>query len=172
MGRGEPAAAGVRIGRVVAAHSLDGGVKVHPASDHVDRWADHLHRVWVGGRLMAVRGQRAARGEPVLLLEGIRTRTDAEQLVGQDVFVSEGDLPPLPTDEYYWHDLVGLAALDAEGQALGRVSAIWRGAADVMELQGPRGTALVPLVQAWVAVDLLAGQVTIKAEPDWVPHAD
>ena len=172
MGSGGLEEDGVRIGRIVAAHSLDGGVKVHPSSDHVDQWGAHLRQVWVGGRCMAVRGQRVARGEPVLLLDGIRTRTDAEQLVGQNVLVAADDLPPLPSDEYYWHDLVGLAALDARGESLGRVTAIMRGAADALEIAGARGTALVPLVQAWVAIDAAAGRATIKAEPDWVPHAD
>jgi 16S rRNA processing protein RimM len=165
------AADDVRIGRVVAAHGLDGGVKVDPASDHVEEWRHSLTRVRVAGRWMAVRGQRRARGAPVLLLEGVADRSVAERLIGEDVFRAAGDLPALPPGEYYWHDLVGLAVVRADGAEVGRVAAVVRAGGDLLEVKGSAGTALVPLARAWVDVELGAGRAVLRRDPDWVSDA-
>lgn len=156
----------------MGAHGLDGGLKVHPASDHVEQWADRLRRVWLNGEARTVRGSRAAGGQPIILLAGVTDRTAAERLVGTDVFVAAAELPALPPDEYYWHDLVGLPVFDAEGVRVGVATGIVRAAGDVLEVEGPKGRALVPLVRAWVDVDPAAGRVRLRLAPEWVPHAD
>lgn len=163
----------MRIGTIVAPHGLDGGVKLDPASDHVERWPGALRYVWVSGVPRAVRGWRMTRGAPVLRLEGVPDRTAAQQLVGQVVEVAAADLAPLPLDEYYWHDLVGMTVLDAEGCRQGQAVAVMRaGPQDVLEVRGGHGSALVPLVKAWVQVDLSAGHIILKQEPEWSRDAD
>ncbi len=161
----------VRIGRIVGAHGLDGGLKVRPASDHVDEWRERLQRVWLNGEARAVRGSRAAHGQPVILVAGVTDRMAAERLVGTDVFVAADELPALPPDEYYWHDLVGLSVFDAEGSWVGVATAVVRGASDILEVEGPSGRALVPLVRAWVDVDVAAGRVALRRVPEWVLRA-
>lgn len=172
MGPGTSDRDPVRIGRIVGAHGLDGGLKVHPASDHVDQWAMRLHRVWLNGEARTVRGSRAARGQPVILLSGVTDRTAAERLVGTDVFVAADELTALPPDEYYWHDLIGMPVFDVEGERVGVATAVVRAARDVLEVEGSGGRALVPLALAWVDVNPAAGRVTLRRVPEWVPHAD
>ena len=151
---------------------MDGGLKVHPASDHVDTWARRLRRVWLNGEARTVRGGRVAGGQPVILLAGVSDRTAAERLVGSDVFVAADQLPALPPDEYYWHELIGMPVFDGDGERVGVATAVVRAAGDVLEVEGPRGRALVPLALAWVDVNLAAGRVTLRQVPEWVLHAD
>ncbi len=172
MGRATSDRGPVKIGRIVGAHGLDGGLKVLPASDHVEQWAARLREVWLDGEPRAVRGSRQPRGQPVLLLAGVTDRLGAERLVGKDVFVAAEELPALPPDEYYWHDLVGMDVFDAQGLRVGVATAVVRAAADLLEVEGPSGRALVPLARAWVDVNPAASRITLRQVPEWVPHAD
>ena len=62
-------------------------------------------------------------------------------------------LPPPADGEFYHADLVGLAAVDAGGAAIGTVVAVRNyGAGDLLEiaLAGSRDTELVPFTEAFV----------------------
>ncbi|MGB9118540.1 PRC-barrel domain-containing protein, partial [Bradyrhizobium sp.] len=68
-------------------------------------------------------------------------------------------------DEYYRADLIGLAAVNAAGEPLGRVVAIHNfGAGDIVEIAPPHGaTMLLPFSNAVVpTVDLAGGRVVIE----------
>jgi 16S rRNA processing protein RimM len=57
----------------------------------------------------------------ILSLEGILTRTDAEALVGSELFIKRDSLPEIAEDELYLHDLMGIKVLDSSGQLIGSV---------------------------------------------------
>jgi 16S rRNA processing protein RimM len=68
-------------------------------------------------------------------------------------------------DEYYHADLIGLAAVNAADEPLGRVIAIHNfGAGDIIEIAPPHGaTMLLPFTNAVVpTVDLAGGRVVIE----------
>jgi 16S rRNA processing protein RimM len=144
----------IRVGEVVAAHGLDGGLKVYPASDHHHDWGERLKRVAVdrlGMQVRTVRGVRRAGDLPVLLLEGVTDRTAAESLVGARLYVEADELPQLPAGEFYWHQLLGLRVTAPDGTSLGTVLHVTRaGAHDVIEVGVPEQSWLVPFVKAWV----------------------
>jgi len=54
-------------------------------------------------------------------LEGVETKDDSIRLSGKQVFLPLTDLPPLPEDEYYLHDLEGMEVVDQTHGALGKV---------------------------------------------------
>ena len=161
----------IQLGEVVACHGLDGGIKVLPTSDHSDRWATWLQVVYadkLGDWPRKVLGFRRAGGLPVLRLDGIDDRTAAETVMGSRLWVHAADLPPLPEDHYYWYQLVGLEVIDAQGKSVGRVLHVHRGGAqDVLQIEGPQGKALAPMVKAWIRIDMLAQQVVLMQDPDW-----
>jgi 16S rRNA processing protein RimM len=68
-------------------------------------------------------------------------------------------------DEFYHADLIGLAAVDGSGNALGTVIAIFNfGAGDLIEVRPQNGgkTELVPFDAAHVPeVDVAAGKIVI-----------
>jgi|BEDMetMinimDraft_2_1075160.scaffolds.fasta_scaffold02746_3 16S rRNA processing protein RimM len=161
----------VQIGEVVAAHGLDGGLKVYPTSDHAERWAEWLSAVIVdrlGPEPRPARVARVAGGLPVLRVEGIEDRTAAERLVGAVVWVPTADLPRLGADEFYWFQLVGLLVTDRDGRPAGRVRHVRRtGAHDVIEVEQGSRRALVPFVRAWVELDWPAGRLRLLQDPLW-----
>jgi 16S rRNA processing protein RimM len=108
---------------------------------------------------------REAKGYLVVTLKGIATREDAERLNGLELYIAREKLPATDADEYYHADLIGLAAVNAADQPIGRVIAIHNfGAGDIIEIAPPNGaTMLLPFTNAVVpTVDLAKGRVVIE----------
>src|SRR5207302_9273923 len=92
-------------------------------------------------------------------------REEAELLNGLELYVAREKLPATDTDEYYHADLIGLAAVNAAEQPIGRVIAIHNfGAGDIIEIAPPNGaTMLLPFTNAVVpTVDVGNGRVVIE----------
>jgi 16S rRNA processing protein RimM len=118
-----------------------------------------------GVRQFEVTSAREAKGHLVATLKGIATREDAERLNGIELYVAREKLPDTDEDEYYHADLIGLAAVNAANEPLGRVIAIHNfGAGDIIEIAPPSGaTMLLPFTNAVVpTVDVAAGRVVIE----------
>jgi 16S rRNA processing protein RimM len=96
----------------------------------------------------------------------------AEALKGAAVHVSRREFPELPEDEYYWSDLIGMDAVNLEGEALGKVTDMMHnGAQSILRLapvphEGIEQPSerLIPFVDQFVkTVDLEAKKITV----DW-----
>lgn len=108
---------------------------------------------------------REARGYLVATLKGVATREDAERLNGIELYVARDKLPAIGENEYYYADLIGLAAVTPTNVPLGRIIAIHNfGAGDIIEIAPPHGpTMLLPFTNAVVpSVDLAGGCVVIE----------
>ena len=86
------------------------------------------------------------------------------------------DATPDDPDEFYDHQLVGLAVHDVDdvdGDPLGEVVRLLHGAQDLLVVRTPEGReALVPFVAALVPeVDLAAGRVVVADRPGLVRPA-
>jgi 16S rRNA processing protein RimM len=117
-----------------------------------------------GARSFEVATARAAKDHLVATLKGIATREDAERLNGIELYIAREKLPATGEDEYYHADLIGLAAVNATNEPLGRVIAIHNfGAGDIIEIAPAQGaTMLLPFTNAVVPeVDLATGRVVI-----------
>jgi 16S rRNA processing protein RimM len=57
----------------------------------------------------------------IIKIRQITTRTQAQELAGQELAVDRRTLPPLEEDEFYHTDLLGLEACLTTGELLGRV---------------------------------------------------
>jgi 16S rRNA processing protein RimM len=160
----------VVLGRIGAPFGVHGWVKVQsytePPEGIVGYAPWELVRAGTLGRRAVMDWKRAGGGMAVRL-EGIESREAAQALTGAEVCVNRSELPPTAPGEYYWHDLVGLAAFDRSGMALGRVSGILElPAHPVLVLEGER-QRLVPLVrERLVGVDLGGGRLVLDWHPD------
>jgi 16S rRNA processing protein RimM len=104
-------------------------------------------------------------------LTGVATREQAEALKGTRLYAPRDRLPPLPEDEFYYADLIGLTVVDTGGAVLGTVRAVLdHGAGDILEIARP-GTPdlLLPFTRAAVpTVDLAARRVVVDPPDDLV----
>ena len=101
----------------------------------------------------------------VARVTGVWTREAAEALKGVEIFARRDQLPPPSEDEFYYDDLVGLEAVDAEGMPLGRVVLLMNhGAGDVLEIAPAGGgeTLLLPFTKGVVRrIDFGDGRIVI-----------
>jgi 16S rRNA processing protein RimM len=154
------------VARIGAAHGVRGAVKLWTFTEDplaVKQYGPLMTKD--GARQFEVTHVREAKDHLVATLKGIATREDAERLNGLELYVARDKLPETDEGEYYHADLIGLAAVNADDEPLGRVIAIHNfGAGDIIEIapaQGP--TMLLPFTNAVVpTVDLAGGRVVIE----------
>lgn len=160
----------ITLGRIVGLFGVRGWVKVfsytEPRENILEYSAWWLARDERWARLAAGRRQGAG---IVARLEGFEDRDAAAQLLEQSVCIDRAQLPPAEEGSYYWADLEGLEVVTERGEALGRVSHLFRtGANDVLVTEGER-ERLIPFIQGEVVreVDLKGGRIRVAWDPDF-----
>lgn len=161
----------VMIGQVTSPFGIDGSVKVYPTTDFPERLLG-LKQVTVDclGGSRPVLQSRLHPPMAVIQLAGITTREEAEALRGARLMVPEEDLPKLPSDEYYWHQLVGMAVVeDGTGRLLGQLAHVLRTGAghDVFEVEREgKKSLLIPALKSVIrAVDIDSRTMTVELLP-------
>ncbi len=156
----------VCVGAIAGAHGIRGAVRIKPFTEDPEAVAAYGPvSDEDGGRTFAVEVLEVKGGMAVARLDGIGDRNAAEALKGLRLYVARDALPAADEDEYYHADLLGLAAVTADGDAVGTIRAIIpAGATEVLEIdRGPgEQTLLVPFTKEAVpVVDLAAGRIVI-----------
>jgi 16S rRNA processing protein RimM len=163
------------VARIGAAHGVRGAVKLWTFTE--DPLAVKAYGPLVtkdGARQFEVTHAREVKGHLVATLKGIGTREQAERLNGIELYIARDKLPATDENEYYHADLIGLDAVNAANEPLGRVIAIHNfGAGDIIEIAPAHGaTMLLPFTNAVVpSVDLAGGRVIIEL-PDEIEGDD
>ena len=156
----------VCVARIGAAHGVRGAVKLWTFTDDPLAVRDYGPLMTKdGARQFEVTHVREAKDHLVATLKGVTTRDDAERLNGLELYVPRDRLPETDDGEYYHADLIGLAAVNAADEPLGRVVAIHNfGAGDIIEIAPAKGaTMLLPFTNAVVpTVDVAGGRVVIE----------
>ncbi|MBV8575788.1 MAG: 16S rRNA processing protein RimM [Acetobacteraceae bacterium] len=128
------------------------------------------------GREFGLRWRGAGIAELSEIVDGqnvpIADRDAAGRLTNTELFIGRNRLPPAEEDEFYLTDLIGLAAEDQQGSALGRVAAIHDyGAGASLEIERETAAPLiVPFTKVCVpAIDIPAGRLTVvpPIESEW-----
>jgi 16S rRNA processing protein RimM len=154
------------IARIGAPHGVRGAVKLWTFTEDpmaVIQYGPLTTKD--GARKFEVANAREANGHLVATLKGVASREDAERLNGIELYIPRDKLPATEADEYYHADLIGLAAVNAALEPIGKVIAIHNfGAGDIIEIAPPQGsTLLLPFTNAVVpTVDLAGGRVVIE----------
>lgn len=154
------------VARIGAAHGVRGAVKLWTFTEDplaVKHYGPLSTKD--GMRQFEVTHVREAKDHLVATLQGVATREDAERLNGIELYIAREKLPATDDDEYYHADLIGLAAVNAADEPVGRVIAIHNfGAGDIIEIAPAHGpTMLLPFTNAVVpTVDLAGGRVVIE----------
>lgn len=153
----------VLVGRIGRPHGIRGEVTVEVRTD------DPQARFAAGSVLstepaaagpLRVERSRMSGQTRLVAFDGVTDRNAAEALRDVLLLVDTDELPdPRDPDEYYDHQLIGLAVVDSSGARLGEVTDVLHPpAAPVLQVATPGGEVLVPFVSAIVPqVDLAGG---------------
>lgn len=177
----------IEVGVVLGAWGIKGGIRVRPFSR--DPEALFSSRLWYLRPPEGKPGPRATSAWPALLritsskpqgdsvvanAQELPDRNAAEALQGARIFIARSNFPTAGDGEYYWIDLIGLAVVNRQGEALGSVvGLIDTGAHSVLQLRRPEAAdgasgeateRLIPFVAAYIDdVNLAQRRITV----DW-----
>lgn len=145
----------IAIGRIATTHGLKGELKI-------DSWSDfNVQRYAAGARVFL---ERDGKKEPLLVatfrmhkncplvsFEGYQDINLVENWRGYVLYVEKDDRPQLPEGEAYADEVIGMNAVDEEGNQLGTVVGFESFAQPVLRVQKSDGaTFLVPDVPFFV----------------------
>jgi 16S rRNA processing protein RimM len=109
------------------------------------------------------------KGRPLVLLEGVCDRTEAEKLRGAKLLLPEDELPEAAEDELYLCQLPGLeVVLHENGNVIGHIDHVeFPGGQETWAIHPAEGGELLfPAVESFVlSVDLAKGRVVIDPPP-------
>jgi 16S rRNA processing protein RimM len=171
------------VGRIGKPHGIRGEVSVEPRTDEPER------RFAAGARLqsqnkrpgapgaahLTVAGTRWHSGRLLVRFEEIADRNAAEEARGTLLSIPlDPQERPEDPEEFYDHQLVGLAVVTTEGAAVGTLREIVHGTAqDLLVVTTPDGETLVPFVTALVPeVDLAGGRIVVADRPGLLTDLD
>jgi len=163
---GDAAERDIRIGKVVSVNVPRRELRIAPETSHPERF----HEVSTF-RLITKRGKKLCLKPKKIRITAsavIATiETDDEDLIastrGASVVVPHAERFPLPENEYYEDDLIGLVVKDKDGAVLGKLNQIWETPANdiyqVLDEYG--GEILLPAIEDVILnVDVERGEIT------------
>ena len=143
----------VTLAAIIGAHGIAGEVRLKLFGEGVATLK--RYPAFNDGALKVEKLRDDGKGGAVARFAGVGDRNAAEALRGTALTVPRSALPPLAEGEYYYADLIGLAAISSDGRALGHCVAVENyGAGDVLEIELPDGKRfMVPM--------------RVEAVPEW-----
>ncbi len=157
----------ILMATIGAAQGLRGEVRVRAYTGDPMALGEYGNLHGKDGRVFEILDIREGKGDMVVVrFRGVNDRTAAENLKNCDLFIERDNLPDdeLDDEEFYYADLEGLEAVDADGKSHGTVSGIFDfGAGDLLELKSPaRRPVLIPFIEtAVLEIDLEKGTILI-----------
>jgi 16S rRNA processing protein RimM len=166
----------VVVGRVAKAHGIGGELAVDVRTDSPEeRFAPGsvmAARLRDGTtRTLTVTTARPHSGRLLVRFDEVPDRTGAESLRGTLLLADTGDLPPIEDpDEFYDHELAGLAVVLVDGTPVGTVREVIHGpGGELLAIERAAdagGEALVPFVRQIVPEVDLAGRRVVLDPPE------
>ena len=175
----KPARHRILLGEITGVHGIRGEIVIRSYTADPSAIASYgILESNDGHPLPAIHVVRVTDRGVIARLAGIQDRTSAERFKSTALWVDRARLPPPTAEEFYHVDLIGLAAVTREGEALGEVQAIENfGAGDLLEirLEDSLHTEFIPFTRACVpTIDIAARSIVIvrPLTTDAVPPDD
>ncbi len=151
------------VGKINGVYGVKGWVKVYSYTEPSEQILNYLPWYLKKGAkqhsVKVVEGKKQGKGL-VALTDGIEDRTQAEELIGSEIWVDKDQLPNLEKGDYYWHQLEGLEVFNEAGEFLGEVSHLFEtGANDVLVVKASEKSIddmerLIPHVEKEIVLEI------------------
>ena len=142
----------IAVGKVVGGHGINGEIRVLPyvEKEEIDLefFRSALKTIYIDAVHYTLKGLRCHKGALLVKFDGVNTRSQAYALKGKELFVEKECLPKLEEGEFYWFEVLGMEVFSEDNRYLGSiVNILPTGGNHVMELSGPFGEILLPLIE-------------------------
>lgn len=156
----------LRVGVITSTHGIAGEVKVFPTTDDPNRFKQLKEAVIRTKREdipVHINGVKFFKNMVLLRFKEFDNINEVERFRQADLMVTRENAVPLEEGQYFLCDLMGLTALDDEGNCLGKITDILQtGANDVYEITDDSGKSyLFPgIPDCLLKVSLEEGTIT------------
>ncbi|MFA5675264.1 MAG: ribosome maturation factor RimM [Christensenellales bacterium] len=157
----------IEIAKVLKPHGIKGDVKLMLYSQNFDDFAARgfaYIKKNGGGRRALYTVLRTAPPFVYAHFEGADTRTDAESLAGEALYIRREDLKAPDEGEYYVADLIGMTVKDEKDAELGVLcDVLQHGAADVYVVKGGKNFMFPALKAVIKSADTKTGVMLVDS---------
>ena len=138
------------VGQILKPHGISGEVKAYFDVDFIEDYEDmesvFLLRVNKLTPFSLEEFRSIAPNQAVVRFQGIYDRTQAETLVGCEMYLPLSELPELEEGQFYYHEVIGYQVVDAKLGPLGTVRKIVEMPGnDLMEMEYEGKEVLIPM---------------------------
>lgn len=157
----------LEAGKIVNTHGLRGEVKLVPWTDSPQTF-EEIDYVFIkkktGDIRLDIERLKYQKNNLIVKFNQISSIEEAEKLKNQTVYIDRDALGELPEGVYYIADIIGLAAVDESGNAVGTVVDIFNtGANDIYDIKREgKKNLLLPVIDDVITVDLENERVIVK----------
>lgn len=154
----------VLIGEVVSTFGHKGEVKVYPHTDFPERLASRkevfMRLDGVEPHMLKIKKSRIHKTVVIIQFDGYNDMTDAESLRGAKLYTSKSARVPLPEDEFYIDDIIGVSVITSDGDDLGVIKEVLRSPANDVYVTD---NAMIPAVKEFVvSLDIKEKKMVVK----------
>jgi len=156
------------IGKISKPKGIKGEIKVIPLTDSFERFKllKEISVIGKNGKLNTFKIENITITTKTvnLKLKDIDTRNQAQELKGREVVIDENQKLPLKKGNYYIYQIIGLKAIDENGEYLGEVVNVLKNPGnDIFVIKKGKKEYLIPAVKEIInEVDLKNCKIIIK----------
>ena len=141
------------LGAIFGSAGVKGAVRLKVFTEDIRSISDYgpvtvVGREYPQGKRFEVEILHNVKGGVAAKLKGVNDRNMADALKGSELYIERDALPEIEEDgDFYFEDLIGLAAKDRHGNFFGRVDGVFNfGAGDIIEvnLEFEKGKRMYP----------------------------
>ena len=161
----------LQVGVITSPHGVWGEVKVFPTTDDPARFKKLKQVILDDGknqREMEIMSVKFFKNLVILKFKGLEDRNEVERLRQAKLTVTREHAVKLKKDEYFIADLMDMAVVTDEGEALGHISDVLQTGANDVYVISREGTPdlLVPAIRDCIKqVDTEQGLMTVHLLP-------
>ena len=156
------------IGKIIKPKGIKGEIKIIPLTNSPERFRllNEISVIEKNGKSATFEIEKVVVTNKTvnLKLKGIDTRNQALELKNKEIVINESQKFPLQEGDYYIYQIIGLKAVNEQGEFLGEVTDVLKNPGnDVFIIKKDNKEYLIPAVKEIITkIDLKKGKIIIK----------
>jgi 16S rRNA processing protein RimM len=159
----------VIVGKINGLYGVKGWLKIFSYTDPKENILNYTPWL-INGQLIDLEDGKPQGKGIIAKLKGVDDRNQAMAFLQTEISIQREQLPILPTDEFYWSDLIGLRVINEEGIDLGSIFELFEtGANDVIVVKNQNIERLIPFVWNDIVehIDLEKREMRVRWDADF-----
>lgn len=161
----------VKYAKITASHGLKGLAKMLVFGEDASLLSCEipLYTSETGDETLGITLKNPLGKYVLVAIDGVNDRNGSDAIKGTEIWVDKAALPEINDDEFYVSDLIGLAAVDQSGKALGKVIDFANyGAGDLLDIALSNGEEIMVPFNKDETGDITDYSIVILTPEKWM----